>query len=64
MTLINCKNCGAPLTPSGRCEYCGSRFELDSVDCEIHLEVDLGRVAAVLYADNRVVEVIPCEEGI
>lgn len=27
MELINCKNCGAPLTDDGRCEYCGARYE-------------------------------------
>jgi ribosomal protein L32 len=24
MPLRNCPNCGAPLLPNGRCEYCGS----------------------------------------
>lgn len=27
MELLNCKNCGAPLTDDGRCEYCGARYE-------------------------------------
>ena len=24
MPLRNCPNCGAPLLPDGRCEYCGT----------------------------------------
>ena len=24
--MTNCKNCGAPLPPTGKCEYCGSFF--------------------------------------
>ena len=24
--MTNCKNCGAPLTETNRCEYCGTRY--------------------------------------
>lgn len=24
--MTNCKNCGAPLTKAGKCEYCGTEY--------------------------------------
>ena len=29
MKELKCTNCGAPLTPSGKCEYCGARFRIE-----------------------------------
>lgn len=29
MKELKCTNCGAALTPDGKCEYCGSRFRID-----------------------------------
>ncbi len=35
--MTNCKNCGAPLNGSGKCEYCGTVFrkprKTGSIDC-------------------------------
>lgn len=32
----NCPNCGAPIA-SGKCEYCGTRFDIQGTDKEIEL---------------------------
>ena len=29
MKELKCTNCGAPLLPNGKCEYCGSRFHVE-----------------------------------
>lgn len=32
--MTNCKNCGAPLNKTGKCEYCGTVFKKpSSIDC-------------------------------
>lgn len=28
MKELKCRNCGAPLTPNGKCEYCGSIYKI------------------------------------
>lgn len=28
MTELKCKNCGAPLTKDGKCQYCGSVYDI------------------------------------
>ena len=29
MDELKCRNCGAPLTPTGKCEYCGSVYRIE-----------------------------------
>ena len=29
MKELKCKNCGAPLTRDGKCEYCGARYQIE-----------------------------------
>lgn len=52
-TMRNCRNCGAPLTDKHICEYCGTIYE----------EIESApRVRAILYANNKIVDVIYEEE--
>lgn len=30
MEELKCRNCGATLTESGKCEYCGSKYRIES----------------------------------
>ena len=37
MKELKCKNCGAPLTPDGRCEYCGARYKIEESCGQIYV---------------------------
>jgi len=43
MEELKCKNCGAPLTREGKCEYCGSRFHVEQTFGGFHIiEIEHG----------------------
>ena len=45
MPLRNCPNCGAPLPPNGRCEYCGTYEIFDVGDIKpIKVEMEGERI--------------------
>ena len=37
MEQLTCKNCGAPLTPSGKCEYCGTVYRIEHPPSHVNI---------------------------
>ena len=63
--MTNCKNCGAPLTKAGKCEYCGtinmeerSKNEKAVADLVNKGLMTINEARTVMYADDKVIEVI------
>ena len=56
----NCMNCGAPVDPGKRCEYCGTLKIEKSADKVILEGEKIGmlpsREELILYAEDRIVE--------
>ena len=62
--MTNCRNCGAPLTKAGRCEYCGTEYAASAQEGvkKVRVVLDdqqIGRVVApaleriVMWADDQ-----------
>ena len=62
--MTNCKNCGAPLTKAGKCEYCGTEYTASAQEGveKVRVVLDgqqIGRVVApmleriVMWADDQ-----------
>ena len=32
---LTCQNCGAPLTPDGKCEYCGTHYKIEKQESNV-----------------------------
>ena len=62
--MTNCKNCGAPLTKAGKCEYCGTEYAAPAQEGVEYARVvldgqQIGRLVApahemvVMWADDK-----------
>lgn len=67
--MTNCKNCGAPLTKAGKCEYCGTEYAAPAQEgglgaLRVVMEglrvgaLTMNEARTVLYADDKPIEVI------
>lgn len=49
MEKLTCQNCGGPLTKSGKCEYCGTIYQINQTFNEIcYVEVQQGPVETII----------------
>ena len=63
--MTNCKNCGAPLTETGKCEYCGTNNEQNTQNVKVVMDGQkIGALVepyiskVIFYADDKAI----CEE--
>ena len=54
MKELKCKNCGAPLTQDGRCEYCGARYQIEEKVGKICVVEMLPPAAQTLAAQTTI----------
>lgn len=58
MKELKCTNCGAALTPDGKCEYCGARFRIEELERPMLLQIEHPKVVPLIgetLVDRRIV---------
>ena len=60
--MTNCKNCGAPLTETGKCEYCGTNNEQNTQNVKVVMDGQkIGELVepyiskVIFYADDKAI---------